>query len=217
MNLEARTKKMEEDFFALHTDLQGQRENILAACTALADMYRNNGALFTCGNGGSAADSEHIVGELMKGFLLRRPLPAKQQQAFQDLFGQQGADIAAKLQMALPAVSLTTHSALMSAFENDVDPTLVYAQQVYGYGNKGDALLGISTSGNAENVAAAVQAATVKGLITIGLTGRDGGKLKQLCDICIVAPAKDTYRIQEYHLVIYHFICAYLESVFFET
>lgn len=204
---------MEEQFFGANPSLNSQRSVIMSACNALIKTYEAGGKLLTCGNGGSCSDSEHIVGELMKGFMKMRPLSDKSKADFPP----EDQNIANQLQYGLPAISLCAHSALISAFANDVDPDLVYAQQVYGYGVKGDILMGISTSGNAKNVVAALKTAKAKKMITIGLTGKDGGAFKSNCDYCIIAPHNETYRIQEFHIMIYHFICAYVEAYFFEV
>lgn len=175
----------------------------------LRDCFEAGGKLLVCGNGGSSADSDHIVGELMKGFYKLRPLQSDEK----DRYGELGD----KLQGALPAIALTQHSALSTAFLNDVDPEMVFAQQVYGYGNAGDVFLGLSTSGNSVNVVAAAKVAAAKGMKVITMTGRDGGKLKALSDVCLVAPAQITADIQEYHLPIYHTLCAMIEEYFFES
>lgn len=173
----------------------------------MIDTYTHQKKLLICGNGGSSADSGHIVGELMKGFLRKRPLS----QAQKEVYGALGE----KLQQALPAIDLTAQSALMTAFANDVDPSMIFAQQVYGYGEAGDLLLAFSTSGNSPNIINAVTVASAKGMRTIGFTGDTGGSLKQQCDICICVPAMHTHQIQEYHLPIYHALCAMVEEFFF--
>lgn len=210
------TVKLEQQFFENNPKLFSSKENIMSACQSLIESFSQNGQLLVCGNGGSCADADHIVGEMMKGFLLKRPLSSREKDAFSKQLGAEGETIANQLQQALPSISLNVHSALMSAFENDVSAQLVYAQQVWGYGRTGDVLIGISTSGNAKNVLDALKTAKVKGIKTIGLTGRDGGEFAKVCDTCIIAPAEETYRIQEYHIKIYHFICAYVEAYFFE-
>ncbi len=189
--------------------------DIQAAFELLAATYRNGGKLLICGNGGSAADSEHIVGELMKGYLAKRPLPDALRQKFNAVFPDDGAYLADHLQGALPAISLVSQSSLLTAFANDVAADMIFAQQVYGYGRPGDVLLAISTSGNAANVVRATQVARVMGIHPIGLTGRRGGALKGLCDIAIRVPADETPFIQEYHIAVYHTLCAMLESEFF--
>ena len=168
------------------------------------------------GNGGSAADSEHIVGELMKGFVKRRPLSEELKQALEAADPIRGKELAEKLQGALPAIALTNHAALSSAFANDVDGVLSYAQQVNGYGRAGDVFLGISTSGNAENVMYAAVTARAKGMRVIALTGKTGGNLGAFADISIIVPEQETYKIQELHLPIYHALCLMLEERFYE-
>lgn len=190
------------------------KPDIDAAFRVLCAAFRSGGKLLLCGNGGSAADCGHIAGELMKGFLLRRPVPAPMRERLYTQ-GEDGERLAQSLQGALPCIDLTGHIPLSTAFANDVDPALVYAQQVYGYGRPGDVLLGISTSGNAENVRFAVQTARAAGLKTIGLTGVKGGWLAQHCDVAIRVPESETFRIQELHLPVYHALCAMLEQEFF--
>ena len=210
------TQQFFDAFFSRHADLVPLRAGVLQTIELLAGVYRGGGKLLLCGNGGSAADCDHIAGELLKGFLLRRPVSAGFAGAMQAKFGPQGAAVAAKLQQGLPAISLVAHGAALSAFANDVDPTLVYAQQVLAYGKPGDVLLGISTSGNAENVAAAVMCAKAQGLTAIGLTGRSGGRLAELADFALVSPQTETYRIQEDHLALYHLICGAVEYELFD-
>lgn len=206
-----RTIAFVESFFARHTELQPLRQEILLAAEKLLDAFRAGHKLLLCGNGGSCADCDHIAGELLKGFLLKRPVPALAEK-MQEKYGQTGAEIGYKLQQGLPAISLCTHGAAISAFANDVDPELVYAQQVLAYGQSGDILLGISTSGNAGNVAKAVMTANAMGLYTIGLTGKSGGQLAELADLALIMPQQETYRIQEQHLAVYHLLCAVIES-----
>ncbi len=181
-------------------------KEIYAAYEVMKDAYENQKKLLVCGNGGSAADSEHIVGELMKGFRLPRKLNKEEQEKF--------GELADGLQGALPAIALDGHISLSTAFSNDMNPQMVFAQQVYGYGRSGDIFLGISTSGNSENVIYAAKVAKAKGLKTIALLGRDGGVIKDLCDVSIIVPSNDTADIQELHLPIYHALCAMLEEYF---
>ena len=185
--------------FERYPALEGYKAQIMDAYILLRDCFEGGGKLFICGNGGSCADAEHIVGELVKGFYLKRPLPEFPQ-----------------LQGGLPAISLNGHPALSSAFANDCDGEYVYAQQLAALGRKGDVLLGISTSGNARNVLRAAQTAGKLGIRTLALTGGTGGKLAECCDISVVAPANTPADVQEYHLPIYHALCAMLESHFFE-
>lgn len=192
------------------------RDDVNKAYSLLEACYENGGKLLIAGNGGSAADAEHIVGELMKGFVKRRPLPKELKRALIDTDPIRGSELSEKLQQGLPAIALTNHAALSSAFANDVDGMLSYAQQVNGYGKEGDVFLGISTSGNSENVMYAAVTAKAKGMKVIGLTGRDGGNLAKLADVAIVVPEQETYKIQELHLPIYHALCLMLEDHFYE-
>jgi D-sedoheptulose 7-phosphate isomerase len=191
------------------------RPAIEGAFAILVDCYAAGGKLLICGNGGSAADADHIVGELMKGFLNRRPLPENTRQRLVAADPQVGPELASKLQAGLPAINLSASSALGSAFANDVSAELAYAQAALAYGRPGDALLGISTSGNAANVRAALCAARAAGLRTVGLTGKGGGRMAALCDVLIDVPATRTFEVQELHLPIYHALCAMVESRFF--
>lgn len=182
----------------------------------LINTYENGGKLLLCGNGGSAADCGHIVGELMKGFLKKRPLDEAQKDALKSKNSDVEQNMLDKLQQGLPAISLCEPPALITAFSNDVDPEYIFAQQVLALGAKNDVLLGVSTSGNAKNVYAAASIAKGMGLKVIGMTGEGGGKLAKIADITLKAPDCETYRIQEYHLPIYHAICAAVEEHFFK-
>ncbi|HJA94180.1 MAG TPA: SIS domain-containing protein [Candidatus Eisenbergiella merdipullorum] len=195
--------------------LQGCREEIWKAFEILRKTYENKGLLLVCGNGGSGADSEHIVGELMKEFAVKRPLPEAEKEKFMKISSEYGKLLGEKLQGSLPAIPLTGNIALSTAYANDAVPELVFAQQVYGYGNPESALLGISTSGNSKNVIYAVETARVKGMAAIGLTGEGGGRLKELCDVCICVPASFTPDVQELHLPVYHALCRMIEEEFF--
>ena len=190
-------------------------QDIQAAFDALQGCFAKGGKLLVCGNGGSAADAEHIVGELMKGFLLKRSLSAEDRALFQAHSPTQGDTLANHLQYGLPAIALTGHPALATAFANDVAADMVFAQQVFVYGQPGDVLLGISTSGNSRNVLHALRVARVRGLHTLGLSGASGGQMRDLCDELIAVPASDTAEIQEYHLPAYHALCSMLEASFF--
>lgn len=210
-------KNMEilEDLLRRYPKLLAVREEIEAAYGILEACYEKGGKLLIAGNGGSSADAEHIVGELMKGFLKRRELPDALQDALCREDPEQGKVLADKLQGGLPAIALSGHPALSTAFLNDVDGDMIYAQQVCGYGQEGDVLLGISTSGNARNIDYAVTVAKAKGLKVIGLTGKDGGKLGTRADVAVIVPEQETYRIQELHLPVYHALCLMLEERFF--
>lgn len=191
------------------------KEDILKAYELLEAAYQKGRKLLVCGNGGSASDSEHIVGELMKEFKLKRKVYSEHAAALKAIDPELGQVLADNLQGALPAISLTGHSSLQTAYMNDAVPELVFAQQVNGYGKEGDVLLGISTSGNSKNVLYAAVNAKAKGLKVIGLTGSKENKLMKFADVCIRVPETETYKIQEYHLPVYHCLCLMLEEKFF--
>lgn len=196
--------------------LESAKEDIVKAAKEIIGCYENGGKVLLCGNGGSCADCDHIVGELMKGFLKMRPLSEDKKAQMKALSPTLDDELLSKLQGALPAVSLPNISALNSAFCNDVDPELIYAQSLMSLGKKGDVLVAMSTSGNSKNVFAAAKVAKGLGVTVIGLTGKTGGKLKEICDLCICAPETETFKIQELHLPIYHYLCAEVEAHFFE-
>jgi phosphoheptose isomerase len=187
-------------------------KDLRAAFDALASAYRSANKLLVCGNGGSAADSEHIVGELMKGFLKRRPLPAED---IAKLEAAGGKEIATRLQGTLAAISLPSQMSLLTATANDGDYDLTFAQQVYGLGRPGDVLLAISTSGKSRNVCNAVIVAKAFGLTSIALTGRTGGELATLADMAVNVPSDNVVEIQELHLPVYHWLSTELEATFF--
>lgn len=191
------------------------REDIIKAYELLETAYSSGRKLLVSGNGGSASDSEHIVGELMKEFKMKRKVFSDQADALKSIDPELGLVLAENLQGALPAISLTGHSSLTTAFMNDAMPELVFAQQVNGYGKPGDVFLGISTSGNSKNVLYAAVNAKAKGLKVIGLTGAKESKLMKYADVCIRVPETETYKIQEYHLPVYHCLCLMLEEKFF--
>lgn len=190
-------------------------QELKAAAETVISSYRNGGKLLVCGNGGSAADSLHIVGELMKGFVLPRRLGADMQDKLRRACPEMAEYCIAHLQGALPAISLIGETGLTTAYANDAAPDLAFAQQVLGQGREGDVLLAISTSGNSANVLYAVGVARAMGLRTIGLSGKTGGKLAGACDVCIRVPSAETFRIQEYHLPVYHALCLCVEEEFF--
>ncbi len=199
-----------------YPQLEGCRSDLEAAATAIINCYKNGGKLLICGNGGSCADSEHIVGELMKGFLKKRPISAEKKAEMKKNCPQIPDAYLENLQGGLPAISLPAFMGLNSAFCNDVDPELMYAQCLMGLGNKDDIILCISTSGNSKNVYAASLAAKALGLTVISLTGEGGGKLLNTSDICIRVPERETFKVQELHLPSYHYLCAATEAAFFE-
>ena len=210
-------KKLLEELAARYPVLRPVQKSVLAAYEVLEACYARGGKLLIAGNGGSCADAEHIVGELMKGFLKPRRLREELQERLCAEDEENGARLAAALQGGLPALALNGHPGLSTAFANDVDADMVYAQQVCGYGEEGDVFLGISTSGNAANIHYALVAAKAKGMKVIGLTGKDGGKLGRYADTAIIVPEQETYKIQELHLPIYHTLCLMLEEFFFQS
>lgn len=195
--------------------LNSVKDEIVEAYFLLVESYKNEGKLLIAGNGGSAADAEHIVGELMKGF----KLPRKLNENFTDKLISEneelGTVLAESLQGALPAIALDGHPALSTAYMNDCEPLLCFAQQVNGYGKAGDVFLGISTSGNSKNILYAATTAHAKGMKVIGLTGAKDSKLTQMSDVCIKVPQTETYMIQELHLPVYHCLCLMLEDELF--
>ena len=195
--------------------LEVWREDIIKAYLLLEESYDNGGKLLIAGSGGSAADSEHIVGELMKGFKMPRHLKTDFKEKLINENKELGQVLADNLQGALPAIALVGHSALSTAYMNDCEPLLCFAQQVNGFGREKDVFLGISTSGNSKNVIYAAVTAKAKGMKVIGLTGEKDSKLSEIADVCIKTPSCETYMIQEYHLPIYHCISLMLEDNYF--
>ena len=191
------------------------RNDIEKASQLLMMSFEGGHKLLVCGNGGSAADCDHIVGELMKGYLSSRPLPQDVRKRLGEADPEVGPALADALQGALPAVNIASGSALLSAFGNDVEPDYAFAQAVYGHGRPGDVLFAISTSGNSVNVRAALCVARAAGLPTIGLTGQTGGMMAGRCDVLISVPARTTSEVQELHLPVYHCLCAMVEAHFF--
>lgn len=200
---------------ARYPELGACADDLQRAFASIKDAFAGGGKLLVCGNGGSAADGEHLVGELMKGFASRRPVGEATRRALLDAVPDDGAYLADQLQGALPAISLASHVALGTAIANDVAADMVFAQQVHGYGRAGDVLLAVSTSGDSLNVVRAVQVARAAGLATVGLTGASGGRLAALCDICVRAPYDSVIEVQERHLPLYHALSLMLEQEFF--
>ena len=205
---------MLNELFARYPALRSCEKEIADARDALIACYEGGGKVLLCGNGGSCADCDHIVGELMKGFLKKRPLSEERRAEMQKNYAVDDG-ILSKLQAGLPAVSLPAITGLNSAFCNDVDPELIYAQGVLGLGKAGDILIALSTSGNAKNVAAAVSVARSIGMTVIGLTGEKGGLLREMADITVNVPERETFKVQELHLPVYHYLCAAVEAHFF--
>lgn len=190
-------------------------ESMKDACDLIISSYEVGGKLLIAGNGGSAADSDHITGELLKGFIKKRIPEQSFLDRLMDIDQATGLYLADKLQGSLPAIALTNNSALMTASLNDVDGNVMFAQQVNGLGLPNDVFLGISTSGNSKDIIYAMVTAKAKGLKTIVLTGRDGGKLRAIADVSIIVPETETYKIQELHLPVYHALCLQIEDYFF--
>lgn len=215
IELKENVKKHIELLCERYPALKSVENDIAGAYQILEDSYKNGGKLLIAGNGGSAADAEHIVGELMKGF----KLPRKPQTDFAEKLIREnvelGTVLAENLQEALPAIALDGHLALSTAYMNDCEPLLCFAQQVNGYGKEGDVFLGISTSGNSKNVLYAATTAHAKGMKVVGLTGEKNNMLEEMSDVCIKVPQTETYMIQELHLPVYHCLCLMLEDEFF--
>lgn len=195
--------------------LEECKDEIKKAADTIISCYENGGKVLLCGNGGSCADCDHIVGELMKGFLKRRPISEDVKADMKAASPLLDDELLAKLQCGLPAISLPSIAGLNSAFCNDVDPELIYAQSLFALAKKGDVLIALSTSGNAKNVFAAVKVAKALGVTVIGMTGKKGGLLRENADICIRVPEDETFMIQELHLPVYHYLCAEVEARFF--
>lgn len=198
-----------------YPELSGCREDIMKAYEIMERSYAQDGKLLVAGNGGSAADSEHIVGELMKSFVMERKLSDELCKNLQEVDAEMAQVLISSLQGALPAIALDGHIALSTAYMNDCEPLLCFAQQVNGYGRKNDVFMGISTSGNSKNILYAAAVAKAKGMAVIGLTGEKESKLSQIADVCIRVPQKQTYMVQELHLPVYHTLCLMLEERFF--
>ena len=215
-SLRADTLRHIDEVLARCPALGGLRAEIARAAAAICACQRAGGKLLVCGNGGSAADCEHIVGELVKGFLLPRALPAADADRLSAAApGDAGRALAARLQRGVAAISLTGHPSLATAIHNDSGGELVFAQQVYVYGRPGDILLAISTSGNSANVLHALTVARTFGLTTLGLTGSLPCRMDALCDLPLKVPAQQTHKIQELHLPVYHTICLMVEQELF--
>jgi D-sedoheptulose 7-phosphate isomerase len=205
-----------ETLLANYADLKPIAAEVQRACDLMIDCFQGGGKVLACGNGGSAADSEHLVGELMKGYLTARRLPAEGREALREASPEEGAYLADHLQGALPAISLASQTSLMTAVANDIGADMIFAQQVYGYGRVGDVLIAISTSGNSRNVLLAAQVARALRVRILGFTGRSGGELRDLCDVAVCVPHDQAAVIQERHLALYHAICGVLERTLFE-
>ena len=208
---------MFQELLTRYPVLAACENEICEAAQRWIDCYENGGKLMICGNGGSCSDAEHIVGELMKGFLKKRPVCPQKAAEMKARNPKLEDTVIAKLQGGLPAIPLAAFTALNSAFCNDVDAELVYAQPLMGLAQPGDILMCLSTSGNSKNVVAAAQVAKALGITIISMTGKTGGALKTLSDICICVPETETFKVQELHLPVYHYLCAETEAHFFEV
>lgn len=195
-----------EELLSRYSKLAECWDSIKKALDLMIDTYKNGGKVLVCGNGGSAADCEHIVGELMKGFLEKREVTDN----------RISEDLRKNLQGALPAISLPSQSAILSAFINDVEPDMMYAQLVYGYAKENDLVIGISTSGNSKNIVNAIEVARCMGVKTLSLTGRNESKLSDISNVTICVPETETYKVQELHLPVYHYLCAEVEKEIFK-
>ena len=213
--LEERLEKHVDLLIQRYPVLASCRESIIEACLVMEEAYEGDHKLLIAGNGGSAADSEHIAGELMKRFRIRRPVTPEMAEKLRAADPVRGVALAGKLERALMAIPLVAHEALSTAYINDVDGLGVFAQQVFGFGRAGDVFLGISTSGNSKNVMSAAVVARALGMKVIGLTGAKGGELAAYADVAVKVPETETYKIQELHLPVYHCWCLILEDRFF--
>lgn len=205
------------DLIKRYPVLVANEQSIYMTYAIIKKSFEAGRKLLIAGNGGSSSDADHIVGELMKGFVLPRKVDEDFAECLQTVDSKKGAELADRLQQALPAIALSNHNGLNTAFLNDVDGSMCFAQQVYGYGNAGDVLLAISTSGNSSNILYAAITAKAKDMRVVGLTGRGGGKLKDLADTMIAVDETETYKIQELHLPVYHCLCMMLEDYFFRA
>ena len=209
------TLQKADELIARYPQLHICRDSLLQAIKAMCQCYKVGGKVIVCGNGGSASDAEHIVGELMKGFKLPRKLRPEMCEQLTEADPERGPVLAACLQQGLPAIALSSHQALNTAFMNDVDGNLMFAQQLGVLGCPGDVFLAISTSGNSKNVFDACVMAKAKGMKIIALSGKTGGMLKNIADLSLIMPGDETYMIQELHLPVYHCLCLMLEEHFF--
>lgn len=213
--LEEKLENHIELLITRYPSLQSIRKDIINAYWIMEECYKKGGKLLIAGNGGSAADSEHIAGELMKRFKIPRPVSAEFSEKLKQIDPDRGTQLAKNLECSLMAIPLVAHEALTTAYINDVDGLGVFAQQLFGYGRANDVFLAISTSGNSKNVINATVVARALGIKIVGLTGANGGELAKVSDVVIKVPEKETYMIQELHLPVYHCLCLMLEDKFF--
>jgi D-sedoheptulose 7-phosphate isomerase len=202
-----------EELFSRYPALAVCEDELAKTLALMLDTYHKGGKIMVCGNGGSCADAQHIVGELMKGFLLRRPMTAEQKNQFENVLGTEDADLfASRMQRGIPAVALDGATGLLTAYANDVDADYMYAQQVFAFGKENDLLIGISTSGNSKNVVNAMKAAKALGIPSVALTGAKESKSSALATAAIRVPETETFKVQELHLPVYHYLCAEMEE-----
>ena len=213
--MEKKISDILEDLVKRYPVLAPVKDDIAAAYEIMKKCYDNGGKLLIAGNGGSCADADHIVGELMKEFKKHRPVNDAFREKLLEVSPDEGKELADKLGYSLMALSLSNQQTLNTAFSNDVDGDFIYAQQVLGYGRPGDVYLAISTSGNSRNILHAVPVAKALGIKVIGLTGKTGGRLAKVADAAICAPETETYKVQELHLPVYHALCMMLEETYF--
>ena len=213
--LEPRLEKHIAFLIERYPALAPVKQNMIDAYLLMEECYEHGCKLLVAGNGGSAADSEHIVGELMKKFRIPRPVTPEMAKKLKEIDPIRGAELAVKLERGLMAIPLTAHESLLTAYINDCDGTGMFAQQLFGYGRPGDVFLGISTSGNSQNIILAAIVARASGMKVIGLTGAGGGELASIADVTVKVPVTETYIIQELHLPVYHCWCMMLEDKFF--
>lgn len=207
-------KSFYNDLFIRYPELEILKESVQEIYVLLCHCYKNQGKILICGNGGSASDAEHMTAELMKGFLLPRQLNSANLLNFDP---KDERDMTLRLQQGLSAISLNSQMALMTAILNDIGADMIFAQQVFVYGQKDDIFIGFSTSGNSKNIINAVKVAKAKGMKTVIFTGKSGGRVKSITDYILPVPEEAVYKIQDYHLPIYHTLCAMLEETFFGT
>lgn len=209
------TEIMIEEFKDNYPEMANLDYELRYIIAEISDRIKKGGKILVCGNGGSASDSEHIVGELLKEFYIRRPIDGEFHKKLLELYPREAHHMIKCLQGGIPAISLVSQTGFLSAYGNDVSYDMAYAQQVYVYGEENDIFIGLSTSGNSSNVLYGAKVARAKGMFVIGITGESGGKLKDISHIILDAPAKETYRVQEYHLPLYHLICRAIEYEIF--
>lgn len=217
MILNAKCTQLEAQLFEKYPALAPSKKDIEGILYVMLETYRNGGKLLLCGNGGSCADCDHIVGELMKSFRLKRTPDLSFRDKLSKYFGDDTDKAFSSLQNAVPAISLCSQSAVMTAYNNDVCPEFVYAQLCFGYGKQGDTLMCLSTSGNSENVVNAARVAKAIGLKCVSITGQKQSKLSEICDFTVKTPSDVTFEVQEYTLPVYHFLCAALEIILFDN